>query len=75
MSYRGTRYLPSIPLTVSVSPTNREKRFIVLHAYDCLPNSESSQPIFNSLGCPIVSYNFLAQLSKHISKSNKPILL
>lgn len=51
-------------------------RFVVLHAYDCVPNNEVyPQPICNSLGCPMVSYDFLAKLSGYIDKSSKPILL
>jgi hypothetical protein len=56
--------------------SNAFKRFVVLHAYDCVPNSEVyPQPICNSLGCPMVSYDFLAKLSAYIDKSPKPILL
>ncbi len=50
-------------------------RFIVLHAYDCVPDNESLQPICNSLGCPMVSYHFLGQLSKQVNRSRKPVLL
>lgn len=58
------------------SNSNAFNRFVVLHAYDCVPNSEvHPQPICNSLGCPMVSYNFLAKLSDYIDKSSKPILL
>lgn len=52
------------------------ERFIVLHAYDCVPDG----PVFpeylcNSEGCPMVSYNFLDILSGYIDKSRRPILL
>jgi hypothetical protein len=58
------------------SNSNAFNRFVVLHAYDCVPNSEvHPQPICNSLGCPMVSYNFLARLSDYVDKSSKPILL
>lgn len=58
------------------SNSNAFNRFVVLHAYDCVPNSEVyPQPICNSLGCPMVSYDFLAKLSGYINKSPKPILL
>ncbi|HYH13699.1 MAG TPA: murein L,D-transpeptidase catalytic domain family protein, partial [Flavisolibacter sp.] len=56
--------------------SNAFKRFVVLHAYDCVPDKEVyPQPICNSLGCPMVSYDFLAKLSGYIDKSPKPILL
>lgn len=50
-------------------------RNIVLHGYDCVPNSESNMLLCNSLGCPMVSYNFLEKLGNYISSSAKPIIL
>lgn len=56
--------------------SNAFKRFVVLHAYDCVPDREVyPQPICNSLGCPMVSYDFLGKLSGYIDNSKKPILL
>jgi hypothetical protein len=61
---------------LEASNSNAFQRFVVLHAYDCVPNSEVyPQPICNSLGCPMVSYTFLAKLSTYIDQSPKPILL
>jgi len=58
------------------SNNNAFKRNVVLHAYDCVPDNETyPMPICNSLGCPMVSYNFLKQLEKVINSSSKPILL
>lgn len=54
---------------------NAYERFIVLHAYDCIPDEETDYLICNSLGCPMVSYKFLKELSVHIANSKKPILL
>ena len=51
------------------------ERFVVLHRYSCVPDSEQSYPICNSLGCPMVSENYFLELDKYISNSNKPILL
>jgi hypothetical protein len=52
------------------------QRFIVLHAYDCVPDKMLYPGILcNSEGCPMVSYRFLATLSAYIDKSKKPILL
>ena len=51
-------------------------RAVVLHAYDCVPDSEVyPYPICNSLGCPMVSYSFLSKLSRLIDSSSKPVLL
>jgi len=58
------------------SNNNAFKRNVVLHAYDCVPDYETyPMPICNSLGCPMVSNNFLKQLEKIIDTSSKPILL
>jgi hypothetical protein len=52
------------------------ERNIVLHAYDCVPDTETyPAPICNSLGCTMVSYVFLNRLTEHIQKSTRPILL
>lgn len=54
---------------------NAFRRFAVLHAYDCVPDIETYPlPICNSLGCTMVSNNFLLELSRIIDKSTKPIL-
>ena len=51
-------------------------RYVVLHAYDCVPDDEIYPvPLCNSLGCPMVSYHFLDKLTDILSKANKPILL
>lgn len=56
--------------------SNAFNRVIVLHGYGCVPDEEPYPlPVCNSLGCPMVSYNFLKKLSGYIDKSNKPILL
>jgi hypothetical protein len=58
------------------SNSNAFNRFVVLHAYDCVPDREVyPQPICNSLGCPMVSYAFLGKLSGYIDQSAKPTLL
>jgi len=56
--------------------SNAYERFIVLHAYDCVPE-RMTYPSFlcNSEGCPMVSYRFLDVLSGYIDKSRQPILL
>ncbi|WP_153797693.1 murein L,D-transpeptidase catalytic domain-containing protein [Foetidibacter luteolus] len=56
--------------------SNALKRFVVLHAYDCVPD-EATYPLYlcNSQGCPMVSYAFLTTLSGYIDASKKPVLL
>lgn len=52
------------------------ERFIVLHAYDCVPDEPLyPEHLCNSEGCPMVSYKFLDILSGYIDKSKKPVLL
>lgn len=56
--------------------TNAFARFVVLHAYDCIPDYEIyPMPVCNSLGCPMVSYSFMDKLSNILNKANKPIVL
>jgi hypothetical protein len=51
-------------------------RNIVLHAYKCIPDKEIyPQPVCNSLGCPMVSYEFLETAAAFIDESKKPLLL
>lgn len=61
---------------LDASNSNAFNRFIVLHGYECVPDEAPDPlPICNSLGCPMVSFNFLKKLSTYIDQSNKPILL
>lgn len=58
------------------SNSNAYKRFVVLHAHECVPVSEvHPYPICQSNGCPTVSPSFLSRLKPIIDKSDKPILL
>ena len=58
------------------SNSNAYQRAVVMHAYDCVPDEEIYPRVLcNSLGCPMVSYNFFDQLSRIIKHSEKPILL
>ena len=55
---------------------NAFKRFVVLHAHDCVPGEEvNPAPICQSDGCPTVSHGFLTTLATKIDKSPKPVLL
>ena len=52
------------------------ERFVVLHAHECVPNSEVFPlPICESWGCPTVSPAFLTVLKNYISGSTKPIIM
>ena len=58
------------------SNSNAFPRGVVIHGYDCVPDEEIFPRVLcNSLGCPMVSYNFFDKLSRIISGSEKPILL
>lgn len=58
------------------SNSNAYQRYVVLHGYSAVPEKETDpQPICNSLGCPMVAYSFLDQLSSIIEKQTKPVLL
>ncbi|MCC6761525.1 MAG: murein L,D-transpeptidase catalytic domain family protein [Chitinophagaceae bacterium] len=61
---------------LEASNSNTYERLVVLHAYDCVPDTiPYPDMICNSLGCPMISYNFLNRLSKKIAASEKPMLL
>jgi hypothetical protein len=50
-------------------------RFVVLHSHSCVPETEVSNEICQSDGCPTVSPGFLQQLKPIIQRSTKPVLL
>jgi L,D-transpeptidase catalytic domain len=54
---------------------NAFKRYVVLHAHDCVPENEVWSDICQSDGCPTVSPGFLQDLKPIINESKKPILL
>lgn len=51
------------------------ERFVVLHAHECVPETEVKDEICQSDGCPTVSPNFLQYLKPVINESKKPVLL
>lgn len=56
--------------------SNAFERAVVLHSYGCVPDYEiHPQPICNSLGCPMLSPNFLNELAPLIDRSPRPVLL
>jgi hypothetical protein len=50
-------------------------RFVVLHAHECVPETEVKDDICQSDGCPTVAPGFLQQLKPIITESKKPVLL
>jgi hypothetical protein len=55
--------------------SNAFKRYVVLHAHECVPETETEDEICQSDGCPTVSQGFLEQLKPLINNSAKPVLL
>jgi hypothetical protein len=56
--------------------SNAFKRAVVLHAHPLVPANEIyPEPLCVSWGCPTVNPDFLVELKKYITKSDKPILL
>jgi hypothetical protein len=51
------------------------ERFVVLHSHSCVPETEVSNEICQSDGCPTVAPGFLKQLKPLIKDSPKPVLL
>lgn len=51
------------------------QRFVVLHAHECVPETEVKDEICQSDGCPTVAVGFLQYLKPIINESKKPILL
>jgi hypothetical protein len=54
---------------------NAFERTVVLHSHSCIPETEVSDDICQSNGCPTVSPEFLKELKTIINKSKKPVLL
>jgi hypothetical protein len=50
-------------------------RFVVLHAHECVPETEIADDICQSDGCPTVAPGYLQQLKPIIANSKKPVLL
>ena len=74
-SYNGTFGLAYKLYGLDKSNNNAFKRYVVLHAHECVPDSEVKDEICQSDGCPTVSPNFLQELKPIIDRSSKPVLL
>jgi len=55
--------------------SNAFARYVVLHSYQDVPETEVEDEICQSNGCPMVSPGFLKNLEPLIRSSKKPILL
>lgn len=55
---------------------NAFNRFVVLHAHECVPDSEvTPDHICMSQGCPTVAPSFLKTLATYLDDADKPMLL
>jgi len=74
--YAG-RFGPAYKLYgLDTTNNNAFDRYIVLHSYSMVPDRETYPlPICNSLGCAMVSDNFIKQLAVKLDASNKQVLL
>lgn len=57
------------------SNNNALERTVVLHGHSCIPDTEVTDEICQSNGCPTVSPPFLLELKTIINTSAKPVLL
>lgn len=60
---------------LDTSNNNAYFRTVVLHGHECIPETEVTDDICQSNGCPTVSPNFLETLKGIINNSRKPLLL
>ncbi len=60
---------------LEASNSNAFKRAIVFHQWDYLPNEEQTEPIANSLGCPMVSPEVFKAVDAYIQQEKKPLLM
>ncbi len=55
---------------------NAFKRYVVLHAHECVPDKETHPlPLCQSDGCPTVSPAFLQELKAIIDTASQPVIL
>lgn len=60
---------------LDTSNNNAFERTVVLHSHSCIPETEVSDDICQSNGCPTVSPALLVELKKIVNHSSKPLLL
>lgn len=74
-SYNGTFGLAFKLYGLEKTNSNAFARFVVLHGHECVPDSEITDDICQSDGCPTVAPGYLQQLKPIIKESKKPVLL
>lgn len=75
-SYNGQFGLAYKLYGLDATNSNAYARFVVLHAYDYVPDMEvSPKEICQSNGCPMVSPAFLKRLVPRLNQSARPVLL
>ena len=74
-SYQGRFGLAFKLYGLDKSNDHAFSRYVVLHSHSCVPETEVSDEICQSNGCPTVSPGFLQTLKSIIDRSPKPILL
>lgn len=75
-AYRGKFGLAYKLTGLESTNNNAFKRYVVLHAHECVPDQETHPfPICQSDGCPTVSTTFLKKLSDIVDGSPQPLLL
>jgi L,D-transpeptidase catalytic domain len=60
---------------LEVTNNNAFERTVVLHSHSCVSETEITDDICQSNGCPTVAPGFLQQLKTIINNSKKPVLL
>jgi hypothetical protein len=73
--YKGSFGLSYRLYGLEASNSNAQKRFVVLHAMNCIPDKESEYPICQTEGCPAVSPLFLQELVPILNQGSKPLLM
>ena len=74
-SYNGRFGLAYKLFGLEKTNDNAYKRFVVLHAHECVPEAEVEDEICQSDGCPTISTGLLQYIKPIIDVSNKPVLL
>jgi hypothetical protein len=74
-SYNGRFGLAFKLYGLDKTNNNAFDRFVVLHGHDCVPETEITDDICQSDGCPTVAPGYLQQLKPIINASKKPVLL
>lgn len=76
MAYQGRFGLAYKLHGLDSTNSNAYKRFVVLHAHECVPDTAVAPGVIcMSQGCPTVAPAFLTLLKNYLDHADKPILL